>query len=267
MTIKEKYNQIVVQSKMTYAEEGLFPFISYWLFWILRKIKIKYLFYFGYNNLKRHPKLVNTIKGQRILILGSGPSARDLKHIPKDVKILSCHASPKLLVDRKIDRRIDIYYGLSHVLVSTHKTTNIPMILSKTRPRIFITENPRWVKKRAEYKNCYDLLIKESGFNSYYFKKLIHPVKINEICKHPGFHTSTGMRMLQYALFFGAKEIYMSGIDLGGGDYFWKGEKCGGSHSGMDHVFMKIISKKYKNIYSVSKNSPITKYIKHKTLK
>lgn len=265
MKSEKYYKRIIIPSKRIYAEEGILSLIVYWISWIPRRIKIKFLLSLGHNPLKKYPEIQKIIRGQRVLILGSGPSADALRSIPEDVKILICNASPKLLIDKKINRRVDLYYGVENVINSLHKSADIPRLLSIVKPKVFITNNPRGIERRKEYEGCYDLLIKDDTRNNYYLRKLISPFKLGTISGKSWPATSTGIRLLQYALYFGAKEIYTSGIDLGGGGYFW-GEKNTTSHSGIDHEFMKIISKKYKNVYSASKKSPITNYIKYKKL-
>ncbi len=262
----ESYNRIRTPSSMIYKEKGCFGLIIYWVLWIPRRIIIKYSGSFGYDRLSKYKEVKSMINGKRILILGSGPSSCDLKTIPEDVKIFTCHGSPKILENKKISRRVDLYYAMDKVLDSPQK--NILKLLSIFKPRIFITNNTRLVKKHTEYKNHYDLLIQDNPFNRYYMDSSIHPIKLDKtkLEKNSTPYTSTGMRLLQYSLCFKAKEIYMIGVDLGVGGYFFK-DSFVPTHKEMDQRFMKIISEKYKHVYSLSKNSPITKYIKYKEWK
>jgi hypothetical protein len=51
--------------------------------------------------------LKKIIENQRILVIGSGPSASELKNIPEDIKIFTCNAGPRLIYKNKLKREIN----------------------------------------------------------------------------------------------------------------------------------------------------------------
>jgi hypothetical protein len=218
-------------------------------------------------NLIRNLRLSKIIKNQRVLIVGSGLSANELNAIPSDVKILTCNIGPRLLLDKKINRVIDIYWCAKGVLDGDHKNEGAIDLLSKLKINLFISCNSSLLKEYSCLEKTYSHFIKDKGKNNYYLKKLIKPHTIEEI-EDSFYHnkkTSTGLRLLQYALYFKAKEIYLIGIDINEEGYFW-GRKNVYKHLIIDKNFIKIVSKKYNNIYSASETSPIVRYVNYKPL-
>ncbi len=213
--------------------------------------------------LKNNKIFEELIRNKRVLLLASAPSANDIKleDIPEDVKILTCKAAPRLFLDKKYHRDIDLYmvYG-----GKMKQDPSLIELLKKIKTKVFVIDDRRYMEKKKELKNFYSVMIWDRNDNNYYLKKLIQPYTFRSIIGTSLPRTSTGMRLLQYALYFGAKEIYLAGIDISEGGYFW-GEKNVHHHLDIDNNFMKIVSKKYDNIYSLSKNSPITQYIPFKT--
>ena len=223
---------------------------------------------YRYSVLKRNSELNKVIKNQRVLIIGSGPSANELKYIPRDVKILTCNIGPRLLLEKEINREIDLYYCARGVLGKGHKNESVIDLFSKLKINLFIIYNTKLIKKHYNLKKTYAKCIKDKGFNDYYLNKLIEPQKREEI-KSPFLNnnrTSAGVRLLQYALYFKAKEIYLIGIDINEEGYFW-GRNNIHEHLCIDKNFIEIVSKKYNNVYSASENSPIVRYVKYKPLK
>lgn len=219
--------------------------------------KIKFLFNFK----KMKLQLDKKIKNQRILILGSGPSAMDLKNIPSDVKVFTCKRGPEILVNNNLNKDIDLYYCRKiYFLKEISKNLSLFNIISKAKIDLFITDNVELVKSIC---NC---AIWDRSKNNYFLKKLIKPKKIKDIGKNGLHRTSIGSRLLQYAVFFQAREIYLIGIDLGEGGHFWNERTRLSGHTPIDLNFIKLMSKKYGNIYSISKKSPITRYIPFKEM-
>lgn len=251
---KKSYEEI-------YKKEGLFNFFKYCIDYPFEKLA----FVFGRDVVKNYSNVVNLIKNKRILILGAGNSANDLEKIPKDVIILSCNLSPQILINKKINRKIDLYFCTRRIILDKG-TDIISNLLSKVKVNIFITDYPRWIKKREDLREFYEKTVRDRGENNFYLKELIKPYQINQIRGKSLNHTSSGMRLLQYALYFKAKEIYLIGIDGLRGTYF-TGKMNKKTHLDIDNNFMKIVSNKFENVYSASRSSPITKYVPHKKLK
>jgi len=213
---------------------------------------------------KRNLLLKKLIKNQRVLIVGSGPSAKELKKVPEDVKIFTCNRGLKLLVDRKIKKRVDLY--LCHKIAMVKHYKDIENWLPKIKIEVFIIDDLDYIKNKKELNESYLRLVKDYNRNNYYLKRLIKPYKVKQIKGESLAKTSSGIRLLQYALFFGAREIYLIGIDINEKGFFWDTKNIH-KHIDIDRNFIKIVSKKYNNIYSLSKKSPITKYIKYKNLR
>lgn len=223
---------------------------------------------YRYSVLKRNFELKKLIENQRVLIIGSGMSANELKYIPKDVKILTCNFSPRLLLDKGICREIDLYYCALGVLDKGSKNENIIDLLLKLKINLFIIYNPKLIRKFKDLRKNYTKCIKDRGSNNYYLDRLLGPQEIDKITNYSlanNSRTSTGVRLLQYALYFKAKEIYLIGIDVNEDGYFW-GKNNTHEHLCIDKSFIEIVSKKYSNIYSAAENSPIVRYIKYKPL-
>ena len=226
---------------------------------------------YGYSSFKRNSALKKLIKNQRVLIIGSGPSANELTYIPDDIKVFTCNVGPRILLEKKLNKAIDLYYCAKGVISGNHKNENVIDILLKFKIGLFIISGNELNKKNSKHKELYDKCIdayhKDKGINNYYLNKLIGPDKTEEIKRYAlsNNRTSAGLRLLQYALFFKARQIYLVGIDISEGGYFW-GRNNIHEHLHIDKKFIGIVSKKYNNIYSAAEKSPILNYIKYRAL-
>lgn len=251
------YNQVIknLQTCEKFLKEKL-KVIIYELLFLLSFSKSKKLF-------------KEVIENQKVLIIGSGSSVKDLKNIPNHVKVLSCKRSPKFLIDNNLGNVVDLYFSKKDVLKQARPgSDNLSKILSALRINLFVTDNLRWGKLFSSN------VVWDETRSNYFLKRLIRPLTVNELGENYWRRTSVGVRLLQYAVFFEAKEIYLIGIDLGRGSYFWEKtnpkskasiSKMSG-HEPLDSNFIKLMSKKYGNIYSLSKNSPITQFIPFKKI-
>jgi len=207
------------------------------------------------------------IRNRRVLIIGSGPSARELENIPEDVLVFCCNRSPKVLIDKKIDKIIDLYTtSLPNIEYDMVPDYGIRKIVKNSKINLFIFDDIEYAKE--VFKDNFSTLIYDSHKDNFYLKKLINPIKINQIKGNSIYKwASTGMRLLQYALYFGAKEIYIIGIDLNDlGQFDGYADEYRRMHFDIDYNFLQVIVKKYNNIYSASENSSITEYIPYKVL-
>ena len=217
--------------------------------------------------------LTKLIKNQRVLILGSGPSASELSSIPEDVKVFTCNASPKLLLDKKIVREIDLLFFIKSKVsksllidgLPVEKTKAIEELLCRSKIKLVVTNKPEHAQRLKNSKRLDFTCLFDDGRDPYYLNHLLQPNSVESIRgSSPLPWTSTAIRLLQYALFYGAKEIYVVGIDFGDGGYFWGPNPNEWRHPDIDENFVKIIALKYDNMYSLSRSSPMTKYIKYK---
>ncbi len=258
-----KINQIPGAAKYVirneYKRAGFLGVLKRIIFYPLKK----YDLYIGRERLGKNKKFVECIKNKKVLILGSGPSIKDLKKIPKDVVILTCNSGPKILTNKKIDREIDVYYLPREAYWDyIGRGMDLKDLLKGHKIKHFISD---FNIDEGHY------ILKDNTLNNYYLKKLISPMKLSNMLKRlnlPGGYSS-GIRLLQYALYFGAKEVYLIGMDGGFGHHFWAKDKGGYKfpHAKSDQEVIKILSKKYKNIFSASKNSPATNFVKYKKLR
>jgi hypothetical protein len=223
-----------------------------------------------YCHFKNSRLLKGIINNERILIIGSGYSAAELKKIPDNVRIFTCNAGLKLFIDNNIGKRIDLFLCRRDLMKDDYRFEDryVRGLLLKTselkiKSNIFVIDDISCVKEDNELKGLYANLIFDFNENNYYLKRLIKPYRIREIKGSSVSHASSGIRLLQYALYFKAKEIYLIGIDLCESEYFWGREKIH-RHKDIDEDFIKVVSKKYNNIFSLSKNSPVNRYIKYR---
>ncbi len=213
---------------------------------------IKYALYHRLNE----PVLRDLIKGRRVLIVGSGPSSADIGPVPDDVLTFTCNAGLKLWLDHKFKRKPDLYLCTMKKLAKKEAETLLPQV----RARYFVTDAGDYVRNLPAFQGSYEKLLPYDLQRGHYLKKVLHPHRFRNR-KSP----STGIRLLQYALYFGAKEIYIAGIDLGGGGYVWGGTNKQ-KHTNVDINFLKIVSQKYDNVFSLSESSPTSGLIPHKKL-
>jgi hypothetical protein len=222
----------------------------------------------SFYNIKKNRHIIKRkIKNQKILIIGSGPSATELQFIPNDIKIFTCKRGIKLLEEKKINKKIDLYFcSWKHIFLKVNSGESILDMISKANIDFFFT-NKNFLKD-----NKYNYVFKDSPGDNYFLGKLIAPKTVKEISGNGLEWTSTGVRLLQYAIFFEAKEIYLIGIDPGEKGYFWDRKvNINSNHEKKDHKiidlnFIKIMSKKNKNIYSCSKKSTLSQHIPYKSL-
>ncbi len=200
------------------------------------------------------------IEGRRVLVLGSGASAKELQEIPKDVLIFTCNRGLQFFETFPLNRPVDFF------LCTESKIQRFPQIreaLQNIPVRALALDH---LHHQGSWKET-PRLIPDDGMHDEFLRSLIHPLSPKEI-RGKSFHpwTSTGIRLIQYALHFNAKEIYVIGIDLGRGDYFWGKNFDRWLHDEIDANFLKIAAKKYPNLFSLSAASPLSRWLPHQTL-
>jgi len=229
-------------------------------------VKIRSMQYWRYR--KNNPIFEELIKDKRVLIIGSGPSAADLGDIPDDVLIFACNYSPVVFLEKKY-KQIDLYatYAIYFEENKNVKKKDVRDLLSKVRINYFVFDDKGFLKKK-NLEHSYQKLIIDECRDNHYLNELIKPCKVKDLKgTQKTWIASTGLRLLQYALYFKAKEIYLIGIDINdAGHYYEKGSVPRGGSNELDMNFFKLMAEKHNNIYAVSKNSPIVKFVPHKEL-
>lgn len=209
---------------------------------------------------------------QRVLIVGSGPSAAQLAEIPEDIVLLCSNASSLVLLNRELGKPIDllscdyqIYFRYRH---------HMKQIFPKQKVKVFATNYPHALMNLDEVRyNCLRVVrgLPYHWFYDGFFAPLKREDLVNEI---PSVNTSlipsNGMRLLLYSLACSAKEIYLSGIDFWEGGWF-KGhihqhKKEDNFHYEIDHGIARHLSAKSKNIFSACEASAASYYFPYRSL-
>ena len=195
--------------------------------------------------------LKGLIEGQKILVIGAGASAQELERIPDGATVFTCNRGGlKLFITKQFKRKINLFLcKMNKVDKYGHK--EIEEWLPKVKTDIFITDKEKYFKEKQGFKDAY--------------VRFVHYDHLRGIkgAKTDKGSLSAGMKLVNCALHYGAKEVYLIGIDISKAGYFW-GEKHGHRHIGVDRKFIQQASKKHGSIYSLSKKSPITRYIRYK---
>jgi len=169
------------------------------------------------------------------------------------------------LIDRGFKGLVDLYLTNKW---GVNLNPNILALLRQVPVKILMIDFPEVTWEQAQLANPDCKRVYHEPTNNRYFQSLIEPYDATNICGNSRPWTSTGIMLLQFALYFKAKEIYIAGIDFGSRHFYPEIESNPiNGHITIDHNFMWIVSKKFDNIYSVSEESPITRYIPFKELK
>jgi hypothetical protein len=199
--------------------------------------------------------------GQRVLIVGTGPSAKELGRIPRGVRIFTCKDGLRLFAERDESHRVDVYSCIRSRLLTEPRLAEL---FRRTRPTVFMVNDLAYVRRQRELRGLYSTLIYDSGSDNALVRRLIHPLSIRDIRGRAlRAKISTGMRLLHYAIFFGAAEIYLLGIDLGYSGYVWGCREVNRpwNHADIDENFLRAVSRRRGNLFSISRNSPIAAYL------
>ena len=222
--------------------------------------------YWGYHRLRRNAVLKPLFAGRRVLIAGTGPTAAELGSIPDDVVICTCKDGLQLFAERTPRNRVDLYASIGSRLRTEPRLAEL---FARTRPRVFMSNDMGFVRSRRELRGLYSTAVYDAGENNTIVDKLIAPLSIRDI-RGTAYRLklSTGMRLLHYAVHFGAREIYLIGIDLGQKGYVWGERKANRpwNHADIDENFIRILAAKYPRIFTLSSNSPIARYLPSRSL-
>ena len=210
------------------------------------------------------------ITDRRVLIIGSGPSARDLKRIPEDILVFGCNLSPRaLLHSPNRGRSVDVYIGNTTPFRSYGNA--MLELLEAIQIRWFLSSDPRWARTLPRASLRHVLHDRATSSENYYLKRL-------EMDKDEGVSealrssrnrwTSTGVALLQYALCYGAREVNLIGIDLDSSTYAFQPGKPERYqwHAAIDHAVIALCARRYQHIFCASPQSPLTGLFPHRSL-
>ncbi|MBI3252512.1 MAG: hypothetical protein HYZ52_04260 [Candidatus Omnitrophica bacterium] len=225
--------------------------------------------------LKKDFTLGRLLHGQRVLIVGSGPSASVISHIPPDVRVLTCNAGMQVLLDKGLEPRVDLWFIIrsknDKMLTvngcSATKKKWIDALAQQSRARAIVTNDPSYILMQGAYRGRYKHLFWDGGRDPRYLNRLIRPERVEMIRGRSSVPaTSSGLRLLQYALYHGAREIYLAGIDFGRNGYAWGPNANPWKHDDIDENFIKIVSRKHYHVFCLSETSQLAAYIPVKHL-
>jgi hypothetical protein len=208
--------------------------------------------------------LEGLLRGKRVLVLGSGPSANDLESIPDDVVVLTCKLGPAVLADKNLRRRLDLYYYPSLRIdgLGRERRQQLASLVRQVRIDLLVCENLLTLLDVLPMRAAYSRLVMDFTANQQMLRQLIAPTKIKDV-RGRSFcpWTSTGVRLVQYAVHFGAREIFVIGIDLGKNGYASGGAMRRWHHEDIDRHVLRILSERHDHLYSLSANSPLAEYM------
>jgi hypothetical protein len=222
--------------------------------------------YRSYHRRRTRGILKPLIAGQRVLIVGTGPSAAELGSIPGDVRIFTCKDGLSLFAERAERRHVDVYACIRSRLL---REPRLAELFERTRPTVVMSNDVRYVARRQSLRGLYATLVYDAGEDNTIVRKLIAPLSVADICGNAlRPKISTGMRLLHYAVHFGAREIYVLGIDLGRDGYVWGSRQPDRpwNHADIDDNFIKTLSARYDHIFSVSPKSPVAEYLPYRPM-
>lgn len=199
----------------------------------------------------------NVIEGRNVLILGSGPSAAQLNNIPEDWVVLTCNEGLSLYKNITGSHK-----PVGLFLITMSKIKRLPKILldlNHSEALLIGVDHPKALASKLSSSNS--CIFKDDGMSPHMLQQLLPNIDLAKLkgrSKHPW--TSSGIRLLQYALFYRAKNIYLSGIDFGQGGYAWGALHGPWMHQDIDVNICKKLSDHNQNIRSLSLTSPSSEF-------
>ena len=189
-------------------------------------------------NHRENAKFLDTlIRGKKVLIIGSGPSAREINNIPEEALVFTCNRGLKLFGEGRLNRPIDLYLctrsKIERLRIDERSNTG-------TRIRFFLTDDIAYAQQNKTLKNICERVLFDDGMDDHFLRQLLDPGSLASLrgrSTHPW--TSTGIRLLQYALYYGASEIYLAGIEFGQHGYFWGRSSDPWHHEDIDKNFIR----------------------------
>ena len=225
------------------------------------------IFYFEYKNSVKSLKRV--VAGKKIIIIGSGPSAKNVE-LPKDSNTLiaCCNFSTKFLPK---DLQASLY------MTTSYAVEEMPSLVSECiqdKEYQWIGANKiNFLKKHTNHLHAV------RPRNVFMFSSLIslNPIFKNRTTlmkKGHYYFFSTGVQMTLLCLLAEAKEVYIAGIDIDPTVTYANNTRYEtdplvkiNKHQLADSHAMQELANKNIPVYSLVESSPLSKILKHKTIK
>lgn len=172
--------------------------------------------------------------GHNILILGKADPSRIIPETILDSKIITCDNGLIQACHTGLFNRIDLY--LVPGMDNSRRIERILPFLSQIEISAMIVNNKFTVPYKSELFSTKALILNDQVQNNNYLKRLISPEKLSSIATKISWHTSSVIRLLQYALYFKSKNIYLTGFE---------NDK---SVSDIDRNFLNLMKKKFNCI-------------------
>ena len=220
-------------------------------------------FAFGYFRHRLNDAMLRRlIEGQKTLIVNSAASAFSLAQLPADVKILACDHAAGLCADEKFTRTLDLYLCSKRVL----KRKQLKQLFAKIRAQVFLSDDLSFIRRRKDLKRAYACLLYDDGMDDFYINRLFGAAEVQKLRQRNNRPVSPPFRLLQIALHYGAREVYLCGVDFTEKRYAWEGQEPGLRYSDSDENFLKVVSRKFKNVFNLSAQSPVSDYLPFKNV-
>lgn len=208
------------------------------------------------------------IQGRRVLVLGSGPSARDLIPIPDDVLVFSCNLGPELLVAKTPRRRVDLYIGNRQPL--EEYGSRIDAMFGDVRFGYFLSRTPRYIRKRRDIRCERVLADRGTEKSNYMLRRFLDAATVDRLAESVKRGVpSTGVALLVHALVYAASDIFLIGMDLDTRGHALGNHDTGlyaKTHMNLDHEVVRFAATSFRNVWSASEQSPVTALVPYRPL-
>jgi hypothetical protein len=215
--------------------------------------------------------LSKKLAGKKVLLVGSGPSANILKNmtIPSEYSILSVNLAPNNLPS---DAPLSAY--ITQSFARAESNGGVDTIL-KTRSIETLLTNTNRIHSCTERQDAVHIVFNPR--DTYYSRPMPLTIAERYHLAQQGQHVfpSSGIQLLQYALSFGASEIYLIGIDVQETVEYTEESSYPdqdihapkiNKHYHIDKRILQHNAKKYKTIYSATSSSAISTLFPVKSL-
>ncbi len=209
-------------------------------------------------------KLRQTVENKRVLVLGSGPSANNLKRIPKDMIVLGCNFSPALLPN---DQEV---HGLLTTSFAVKDSPEIQSVLETREFQWLASNKPRLIP--SQHKACSRKAKYIQIFGDLIDLKPLLNKRMGLFKNGQWYFFSSGVQLILLALAAGAREVYVSGIDTSreviyaqGRSYKKDSAYKKNQHLHADlHALHEIAQNNYP-VYSLHQESPLSTILVNKS--
>jgi hypothetical protein len=200
-------------------------------------------------------KFQKLIRDNRVVIVGTGAAAADIQPFGENARFLVCDGGFSAFVNGRSGKTMDLFLCSQPVI----RKKFVKNKLSEINPGVFLSDDLGFIKKKKGKKHWSGSLIRDYRYDRPFTQKLLTPSELREV----GLEeiASSELRLLQIALYFKPKEVYIVGDEFLNNRYVWDDPHENGDLLTAKEKFFKIVSKKYPNIFCVSKESLLAKYL------